>query len=123
MSDNRGGVTHADLREPKKRHRRWKIAESKAGCISLNPANEHIFATAHLNRDMWIWDTRNLTKLDSSRTGHHTVYDKACVASYEHGKAVTSAYFDPSGKHLVSTCYDDKIRSEHFDLVQIARNT
>lgn len=112
VSDNRGGVMHADLREDKKKHRRWKVAENKVGCISLNPANENMFATAHLNRDVRIWDSRKLMKIESTKSDYYTTYQKACVASYEHGKAVTSAYFDPSGRHLVTTCYDDKIRGE-----------
>lgn len=103
---------HADLREDKKKHRRWKVAENKVGCISLNPANENMFATAHLNRDVRIWDARKLMKIESTKSDYYTTYQKACVASYEHGKAVTSAYFDPSGRHLVTTCYDDKIRGE-----------
>lgn len=112
VSDNRGGLTHADMRESKKQHRRWKIAESKAGCVAINPANEHMLATSHLNRDMRIWDVRKLTKINSVKSDYYTSNEKACVASYEHGKAVTSAYFDPSGRNLLSTCYDDKIRGE-----------
>jgi len=112
VSDNRGGLTHADMRESKKQHRRWKIAESKAGCVAINPANENMLVTSHLNRDMRIWDVRKLTKIDSVKSDYYTSYEKACVASYEHGKAVTSAYFDPSGRNLLSTCYDDKIRGK-----------
>lgn len=112
VSDNGGGVTHQDLRQPTSTAKRWKVAESKAGCISLNPANENYFATSHLNRDVRIWDVRMLRAVDSLTAGadHETVYDKACTAVYEHGRACSSAYFDPSGRHLLSTSYDNYVR-------------
>ena len=110
VSDNSGGVTHQDLRQPMSTAKRWKVAESKAGCISLNSANENYFATSHLNRDVRIWDIRMLRKLDSIESSHETVYEKACTAVFEHGRACTSAYWDPSGKHLLSTSYDNFVR-------------
>lgn len=105
-------MTHQDLRQPTSTAVRWKVAESKAGCISLNPANENYFATSHLNRDVRMWDVRMLRKLDSATSSHEEVYDKACTAVYEHGRACSSAYFDPSGRHLLSTAYDNYLRSE-----------
>ena len=36
----------------------------------------------------------------------------AMVALWEHGKSVSSAYWDPRGRSIVSTSYDDKLRSE-----------
>jgi WD repeat-containing protein 76 len=31
---------------------------------------------------------------------------------WRHDKSVTSAYWDPAGRRIVSTCYDDKLRSK-----------
>lgn len=112
VSDNAGGATRADLREPKKAHQRWKIAESKAGCISLNPANENYFVTSHLNHDVRLWDARKLMKLDSKTTPYADAFENACVASFSHNRACSSAYFDPSGKYLVSTAYDSRCGRE-----------
>ena len=33
-------------------------------------------------------------------------------ASYVHGKSCTSAYWDPWGRRILTTSYDDKLRSE-----------
>ena len=35
-------------------------------------------------------------------------------ARWLHGKSVSSAYWDPRGRSIVSTCYDDTIRSEYI---------
>lgn len=82
------------------------------GCISVNPANENIFATSHLLRDVRIWDARYLKSMNPKTTIWQDALEEACLAQYTHGKAVSAAYFDPSGRHLASTCYDDRIRSE-----------
>ena len=103
-------MTHADLREAKSKHRRWKISRDKAGCISVNPANQNYFVTAHLNREVRLWDARKLLDMDHSTVTHEEAMEDACIASFEHGKACSSAYFDPSGTHLLSTSYDDYIR-------------
>jgi hypothetical protein len=31
---------------------------------------------------------------------------------WKHTKAVTSSFWDPSGRRIVSTCYDDKLRGD-----------
>lgn len=112
-SDNAGGVTRQDLRAPTSAGQRWKVSESKAGCISLNPANENYFATAHLNRDVRIWDARKMRAItDWQDADYHQVYANASMADYEHGHACSSAYWDPSGRHLLTSSYDDRLRSE-----------
>lgn len=34
------------------------------------------------------------------------------LAECQHNKSVTAAYWDPSGRNVVSTCYDDRLRRE-----------
>lgn len=34
------------------------------------------------------------------------------LADWPHKKSVSSAYWDPRGRNVVSTCYDDALRSE-----------
>ena len=36
----------------------------------------------------------------------------ATVAMWEHGKSVSAAYWDPRGRSIVSTSYDDKLRGK-----------
>ena len=36
------------------------------------------------------------------------------IALWEHGKSVSAAYWDPRGRSIVSTSYDDKLRREYL---------
>lgn len=38
--------------------------------------------------------------------------DYTMRGSWSHGYSVTSAYWDPSGTKILSTCYDNKLRGE-----------
>lgn len=38
------------------------------------------------------------------------------ILHYDHEKACSSAYFDPTGTRLATTSYDDSVRSEFFAL-------
>jgi hypothetical protein len=109
VSDNRGGLLHRDLRSPIKTTRRWRLDDKKIGCVSLNPVDERHLATAHLTRDMRIWDARMIA---SSKTALDVddLNAKACLGTYPHKKACSSAYFDPTATHILSTSYDDCVR-------------
>jgi hypothetical protein len=37
-------------------------------------------------------------------------------ASYEHGKSCSAAYWDPTGRRILTTSYDDKLRSRPINL-------
>lgn len=39
---------------------------------------------------------------------------------WEHGYSVSSAYWDHSGRRIVSTSYDDKLRGEHFLTIRMS---
>jgi WD40 repeat protein len=41
--------------------------------------------------------------------------DKALRAEFTHGQACSSAYFSPTGKQILSTSYDDKMRIWNVD--------
>ena len=62
---------------------------------------------------MRLWDARKLSDLDHVATSYDDAMESACIASFEHGKACSSAYFDPSGNHLLSTSYDDYVRGTY----------
>ncbi|KAG6898377.1 hypothetical protein C0992_009052 [Termitomyces sp. T32_za158] len=125
LSDSLGGVTHLDLRENESKTRWYGLSEQKIGCISLNPTRPHFLLTASNNRS--IWDIRKLTDIavdlrdvTGSEFGSETVNDwlntdsgKGCLrAEWRHDKSVSSAYWDPRGRSIVSTSYDDKLRRE-----------
>jgi hypothetical protein len=38
-------------------------------------------------------------------------------ASYQHGKSCSAAYWDPWGRRILTTSYDDKLRSERIGLM------
>ncbi|KAG5728019.1 WD repeat-containing protein [Termitomyces sp. T112] len=129
LSDSLGGVTHLDLRASESKTRWYGLSEQKIGCISLNPTRPNFLLTASNNRSLKIWDTRKLTEIavelsdavpDSTglEFGTETINKwletgpgKTCLrAEWRHDKSVSSAYWDPRGRSIVSTSYDDKLR-------------
>ncbi|KAH9814193.1 WD40-repeat-containing domain protein [Melampsora americana] len=117
-SDNSGGISHRDLREPKEKAKRWEVSKKKIGCVSLSPISDNRWAvTAGLNREMRIWDLKILTGL-STDSELSTLESKACVVNYSHRLACSSAFFNPLGNKLLSTSYDDHLRVWDLDLSQ-----
>ncbi|BGO89029.1 hypothetical protein NBRC10512v2_000976 [Rhodotorula toruloides] len=109
LSDDKGGLIWRDLRQPKESAKRWDIDRYKVGCISINQANPNLAATAHVKRDMCLWDLSTLRGLPETAEPAE-VQDKARILAYEHEYACSSAYFDPTGTRLATTSYDDSIR-------------
>lgn len=50
-------------------------------------------------------ELEDVRQLDKPKRGTTTLR-----AEFKHDKAVTSAYWDPRGRSIVSTCYDDALR-------------
>ncbi|KAI9466345.1 WD40 repeat-like protein [Lactarius psammicola] len=122
LSDAEGWITHLDLREDKSKHRAYQVSDQKIGCVSVNPTNPAFILTASNNRSLKVWDVRKLQKLPAqngifelnlagvgefraSKGGTATLR-----AESKHDKSVTSAYWDPRGRAIVSTSYDDTLR-------------
>ncbi|KAK7054845.1 hypothetical protein VNI00_003308 [Paramarasmius palmivorus] len=135
ISDAAGGITHLDLRQPKSQARWYGVSDQKIGCVSVNPTQPHFLVTASNSRSMRIWDTRKLESMKSTgktsgdapiefdfETVDKYVESKAgsgCLrADWRHDKSVSSAYWDPRGRSIVSTCYDDALRIWDFDPVK-----
>lgn len=129
ISDGQGGVTHLDLREDRSDTRWYGLSDTKIGCISINPTRPHFLITASNDRSLKIWDTRKLqdipVKLSDAAPGaaglefgSETVSNfletdpgRFCMrAEWRHEKSVSSAYWDPRGRSIVSTSYDNKLR-------------
>ncbi|KAJ8078833.1 hypothetical protein PM082_013116 [Marasmius tenuissimus] len=129
ISDTAGGLTHLDLRQPKSKARWYGVAElkQKIGCVSVNPTRPHFLATASLSRHMKIWDVRKLQTLkakSSTLEFEHEIVQEyvdspkgaGCLrADWRHDKSVSSAYWDPRGRSVVSTSYDDALRVWDFE--------
>lgn len=168
ISDAEGGLTHSDMRMRRSRACRYQLANTKIGCVSINPAHPEGLLVSSNNRTLtWVlplrrcalllalrslmtidrlWDARMLSKLpvaslltpppsspigprgsvvsspmeiDSdamtsfleSKQGKGTL-----MADWGHNKSVSSAYWDPSGKRIVSTSYDDTIRRKFTNI-------
>ncbi|KAF8522250.1 WD40 repeat-like protein [Hysterangium stoloniferum] len=138
ISDAQGGLSHADVREPKHCSTRYQLADAKIGCVSVNPTHPEALLVSSNNRSLTLWDARKLTglpmvtlptpppsspademvEIDSeafnafldSKQGKGTL-----MADWTHQKSVSSAYWDPSGSRIVSTSYDDTIRLWNVD--------
>ncbi|KAI0306439.1 WD40 repeat-like protein [Multifurca ochricompacta] len=122
LSDAEGWVTHLDLREDKTRRRAYQVSDQKIGCVSVNPTNPAFILTASNNRALKIWDVRKLRKLpapqgvleleleDVEKIKESKEGTAILRGEWKHDRSVTSAYWDPRGRAIVSTSYDDALR-------------
>lgn len=142
ISDGIGGATHLDLRERKSKARRFGLSDNKIGCISINPSYPNLILTASNNRTLKVWDVRKLqtfasqlsdsepAKGGSGQAEESTLeYDYDAVIDFNnskkglgllrgewpHDKSCSSAYWDPRGRQIVSTSYDDTVRLWSLD--------
>ncbi|KAH7910178.1 WD40-repeat-containing domain protein [Hygrophoropsis aurantiaca] len=135
ISDAAGGLTHLDLRQDKSKARWYGLSDQKIGSVSINPTTPQFLLTASNNRQLKIWDSRKLATLGGASdageavlTGAEFGFDTVqefveskkgagCLRSeFAHGKSVSSAYWDPRGRSIVSTSYDDTLRLWDLDV-------
>lgn len=112
-----------------------------SSCAKLTPALQpHLICTAGNDQHLRIWDTRHLSRItpkaaetlsppeEKEELATHPTSSipvdrivsymqgpkgKGLLrASFQHGKSCSSAYWDPTGRRILSTSYDDKLRSE-----------
>lgn len=123
IADTNGGVTHLDLRQDKSKARWYQLSEDKIGCCSINPVQTHLLLTTSNSRVLRIWDTRKLQSVSVKGKGPHEIDSEhlqkfqetkegknVMCGEWRHGKSVTAGYWDPHGRRIVSTSYDDTIR-------------
>ncbi|KAI5123334.1 hypothetical protein M0805_001759 [Coniferiporia weirii] len=124
ISDAEGGLTHLDLRQDKSKARRWALSEQKIGCVSINPTSPDMLLVASNDRTLKIWDARMLGEMPLTKLGFPPTVDfddmqerlsspkgkGLLMAEWPHNKSVSAAFWDPRGRSIVSTSYDDKLR-------------
>ncbi|GJE95189.1 WD40 repeat domain-containing protein [Phanerochaete sordida] len=123
IADSNGGVTHLDLRQDKSKARWYQLSEDKIGCLSVNPVETHFLLTTSNSRVLRIWDARKLQSISVKGKGPYEINSEQLSAfqgtkdgknvmrgEWRHGKSVTAGYWDPHGRRIVSTSYDDTIR-------------
>ncbi|KAI0035101.1 WD40 repeat-like protein [Vararia minispora EC-137] len=135
ISDAAGGLTHLDLREDKSKARWYQLSDQKIGSVSVNPLQPTFLLTASNSRILKVWDARRLESipvlensldfnLDRVNEYCQSKAGKACQrGEFEHGKSVSSAYWDPRGRTIVSTSYDDAIRLWDIGPASLAKDT
>ncbi|KAJ3242015.1 WD repeat-containing protein 76 [Chytriomyces hyalinus] len=112
ISDGSGGATLLDTREsnskPSVIH---QLSEKKINTIHVNPVNPNYIVIAGLERSVKIFDIRRLNVKEKSGSegsdGEDGVVEP--LLSLEHRLSVNSAYWDPLGKDIVSTSFDDTL--------------
>ncbi|KAI0093549.1 WD40-repeat-containing domain protein [Irpex rosettiformis] len=121
LSDRAGGVTHLDLREDKSKSRWYQLSANKIGCVSINPVNPVFLLTASNSKALRVWDVRRLHPLSKGRKTPIEINfdeieekakeDKSLMrAEWMHGQSASSGYWDPHGRRIVSTSYDNSIK-------------
>ena len=118
ISDNNGGISKLDLRSRNQRGTRYVLGDYKIGSVSTHPNDKDLLCTASNDRSIKIWDikqiensVRNIKPSIDIDGGlpYYEIDRKLSVASYEHRKAVTSAYYNPTGSHIVTTSFDNTL--------------
>ncbi|KAH9952172.1 WD40 repeat-like protein [Amylocystis lapponica] len=139
VSDANGGLTHLDIREDRSKAKWYQLSDQKIGSVSINPTNPRYLVTASNSRALKLWDVRKLKDIaaDSSDTPSSREFDQEVVeefisskkgkgslrAEWRHGKSVSSAFWDPRGRSIVSTSYDDTIRLWDISSTLLSRDT
>ncbi|XVF48470.1 hypothetical protein PTKIN_Ptkin03bG0192800 [Pterospermum kingtungense] len=97
FGEGRGGLNIWDIRAGKSSEN-WMLHENRINTIDFSSQNPNIMATSSTDGTACIWDLRRMSarKLETLRT-------------VSHGRAVSSAYFSPSGSFLATTSLDDKV--------------
>lgn len=82
----------------------WSIHEGRINSIDFSSANTNILATSSTDGLACLWDVR---KMDVKHPESNN------LQTLNHGRAVHSAYFSPSGSCLATTSLDDSVGVLH----------
>ncbi|XP_077864675.1 WD repeat-containing protein 76-like [Saccoglossus kowalevskii] len=105
--NNEGSIAVVDTRTAKKTAENFYRAHDKSiKTVSVHPVMDSYIATSSRDCSVAVWDIRNMKaggKINKR------------LASTEHSKTVSAAYFSPlTGGKIVTTSYDDRIRVLDF---------
>ena len=96
---NNGELGTVDLRTGKEMTSLVELHTHKISHVAVHPIRDYTIATASNDRTVKLWDARKMGKPSDA------------LASFEHGRAATSAVFSPiEGNRLLTTSYDDLVR-------------
>lgn len=107
--DNDGMLNLIDLRaSTKKLAAQFALGEKRINTVSFNTNDLCSIATSSAMRkgggEICVWDLRKVCGISSSNKQQKPVHQLL------HKKSTQSAYWNPDGKRLLTTCYDDCVR-------------
>ncbi|KAF2147291.1 uncharacterized protein K452DRAFT_240645 [Aplosporella prunicola CBS 121167] len=85
----------------------FQLSEKKIGGFSMNPVNQHLLATASLDRTVKIWDLRKTTGKKDERNPH-------LVGEHTSRLSVSHAAWNSAGQ-VATASYDDTIKIYDFN--------
>ncbi|GJQ14212.1 hypothetical protein GpartN1_g6003.t1 [Galdieria partita] len=122
VASNAGKILFTDKRDPKSTQT-ILLHEKKISCVDIFP-DQHTFCTCSGDRSVCIWDFRKISFDNQIKS--------TPIQTWLHSKAVTASRVSPSGKFILTTCYDNYLRvfqsplstakNEDALLYQIAHN-
>jgi hypothetical protein len=86
----------------------WDVHEKKCCSVDAHPSQPLLITTSNDNTAK-IWDVRMFQATRSAATGGKAKVVKP-LATFEHGRGCTSAFFSADGDRIVSTGNDDVLR-------------
>lgn len=93
FGEGQGGLNVRDIRAGKS-SKNWMLHEKRINTIDFCSQNPNIMATSSTDSTACIWDLRRMS-----------AHKPETLRTVNHGRAVYSAYFSPSGSSLATTRY------------------
>ncbi|XP_069686474.1 WD repeat-containing protein 76-like isoform X2 [Periplaneta americana] len=99
IAHGNGEVALVDRRDPNEVQDWYSCHSRSVRTVQLHPLQDHYFITSSAVCEAKIWDRRYINK--------RSAY---AVFVLPHPKGLTSAFFSPAGRYVLTTCNDDRLR-------------
>ncbi|PNF25037.1 hypothetical protein B7P43_G06982 [Cryptotermes secundus] len=99
IAHGNGKLAFVDSRAKKQLQGWYTCHERSVRTVQVHPLKQQYFITSSALCEVKVWDQRYLNKKSP---------DPVC--NLVHPKGLTSAFFSPAGKYVVTTCNDDRLR-------------